>query len=92
MRHLPDQMWLDGFYMASPLITRYALLNNDEELVELVHKQLCLMRDNMRDEKTGLFFHACDFSKNAVWADKETGLSSIFWGVSLLELTLAFKW
>lgn len=80
MRHLSDQMWLDGFYMASPLLIRYALLNNDEELIKLVHKQLCLMRDNMRDEETGLFFHACDFSKKAVWADKETGLSSIFWG------------
>jgi len=75
-----DQMWLDGFYMVSPLLVRYGIMFENESLIELAHKQMCLMRDNMRDPETGLFYHACDFSKQAVWANKETGLSAEFWG------------
>ena len=80
MRHLENQMWLDGFYMASPLLVRYAVKFNDEELINMAHRQMCLMHDNMRDGKTGLFYHACDFSKKAVWANPDSGLSAEFWG------------
>jgi unsaturated rhamnogalacturonyl hydrolase len=38
------------------------------------------MRDNITDKKTGLLYHAWDDSKEALWADKSTGLSEEFWG------------
>lgn len=80
MRHLKDQMWLDGFYMASPLLVRCGLMFHDESLFDMAYTQMRLMRDAMRDEKTGLFYHACDFSRQAAWCDSETGLSEVFWG------------
>ena len=80
MLHHTDQMWLDGFYMASPNMVKYALAFGDDGLIDKAYIQMKLMRDNLRDEKTGLFYHACDFSKQASWANKETGLSAIFWG------------
>ena len=33
----------------------------------------------MRDEDTGLYYHAYDASRQAFWCDKETGLSKNFW-------------
>ena len=33
----------------------------------------------LRDEKTGLYFHAYDESKSVFWCDKETGLSEHYW-------------
>ncbi len=78
--YCPNQMWLDGLYMGSPLMIKYGLLTHDDEFIKLAHKQLMLMWDNMRDEKTGLLYHAWDTSKKAEWSDPTTGLSSFFWG------------
>ena len=33
----------------------------------------------MRDEKTGLYYHAYDDSRESFWCDKVTGLSDNFW-------------
>jgi unsaturated rhamnogalacturonyl hydrolase len=38
------------------------------------------MRLHIRDPKTGLYYHAWDYSKKAPWADPKTGLSPEFWG------------
>jgi len=38
-----------------------------------------LVRDHMRDEKTGLYYHGYDASRRAFWCDKATGLSANFW-------------
>lgn len=73
-------MWLDGLYMVGELLTRYGVRFNDKEMFALVHKQAKLMWDNIRDEKTGLLYHARDGSKSSKWADKETGKSTQFWG------------
>lgn len=80
MQDLPNQMWLDGIYMAGPLAVRYGLLTGKEEYIELIHKQLCLMWNNIRDEKTGLLYHAWDEGKEVEWADSVTGCSAEFWG------------
>jgi len=39
-----------------------------------------LMDEHARDPKTGLLYHGWDESKQQRWADKQTGLSSQFWG------------
>ena len=78
---IADQMWLDGFYMAQPLCTKYAAtFNTHAEFYKMAYDQLRLMKQFTRDEKTGLWYHAYDESREAVWCDKETGKSPEFWG------------
>lgn len=83
----PHQMWLDGLYMGGPICAQYiTLCETDEEgqeLVELVTKQILLMRKHTIDEKTGLWYHAWDCEKIEKWADEVTGLSPEFWGRSI---------
>ena len=75
-----NQMWLDGLYMAGELLTRYGVRYDGEKSFDIVFRQAELMWKNMRDEKTGLLYHAWDVSKEIGWADKKTGLSPEFWG------------
>ncbi len=79
-RFLPNQMWLDSMYMAGMIITRYAIEYNEPYLIKVVHQQMRLMYDNIRNPKTGLLFHAWDDSRQAEWADPETGCSPEHWG------------
>ena len=76
----PHQMWLDGLYMAQPFIMKYGAMTGDADRFKKVAKQIRLMTKYTKDEKTGLLYHGWDESKEAVWADKETGRSSVFWG------------
>lgn len=80
MKNLSNQMWLDGIYMAGPLLVRYALEFGESELLEIVYTQLRLMRENMTDEKTGLMYHAWNSSGECMWADSRTHCSPEFWG------------
>lgn len=89
----PNQMWLDGLYMIGPYHAMYANAFGKEYFFEIVYRQMKLMTENMRDEKTGLLYHAWDDSLVESWADKKTGLSSQFWGraigwyaVSILDI------
>ena len=79
----PNQMWLDGAYMAGPLSVMYSNRFDDNTLAERAINQILLMHKNMKDENTGLYYHGWDESKAMPWADKETGLSSHFWGRAL---------
>lgn len=79
----PNQMWLDGLYMAQPFLTEYAKLTNEAKLFDGIVLQFRLVRDHMKDAKTGLYFHGWDQSKKEAWANPETGLSPEFWGRSL---------
>jgi unsaturated rhamnogalacturonyl hydrolase len=76
----PNQMWLDGLYMIGPWTAMYAYYFNKPYFFEKLYWQMNLMRRNMTDRKTGLLYHAWDDSKEAPWADKQTGLSPEFWG------------
>ena len=75
-----NQMWLDGAYMAGPLSVMYAKRFGDTVLRERAINQIFIMDDFMKDEKTGLYFHGWDDSKEMSWADPKTGLSSQIWG------------
>jgi unsaturated rhamnogalacturonyl hydrolase len=75
-----NQMWLDGLYMIGPWAAMYAYYFSKTYLFEKVYHQMDLMRRNMTDRKTGLWYHAWDDSNAADWADKQTGLSPEFWG------------
>ena len=76
----PSQMWLDGAYMATPFLARYAAEFNEPKAFEEAALQLLLMEKHMRDEKTGLLYHGWDESRSQIWANKRTGTSGNFWG------------
>lgn len=76
----PNQMWLDGIFMASPFLTRYAFEFNQPEWYDVVAHQILLVYNKTFDESTGLLYHAQDESLQQKWADPETGRSSFFWG------------
>ena len=75
----PNQMWLDGLYMAEPFYAEYAATFHHTEAFADITRQFLLLDDHARDAKTGLLYHGWDESKQERWADKQTGLSSQFW-------------
>ncbi|MEC0330490.1 glycoside hydrolase family 88 protein [Paenibacillus macerans] len=79
----PYQMWLDGLYMAGVFSLKYANAFGDTGLrAEVLHQER-LMRKHMKDERTGLLYHAWDESRRMPWADPQTGCSPEFWSRSL---------
>ncbi len=76
----PNQMWLDGAYMAEPFRAAYAATFQQPADFDDIARQLLLMDEHMRDPKTGLLRHGWDESKAMPWADKTTGLSPEVWG------------
>jgi unsaturated rhamnogalacturonyl hydrolase len=75
----PNQVWLDGAFMAEPFRAAYAATFQKPEDFDDIAKQFLLMDANMRDAKTGLLRHGWDASKQMPWADKTTGLSPEVW-------------
>ncbi len=74
----PNQVWLDGIYMAMPFLALYESQFGDGDYSDVV-RQIVTVRDRMRDDRTGLYYHGYDASRTAFWADSETGLSQNFW-------------
>lgn len=89
MKTLPNQMWLDGLYMGGPICAEYGYRFGKKEYIDQAVKQIFLMVEGTRDEKTGLLYHAWDESRQASWADKETGHSAEFWGRAIGWVTVA---
>ncbi|MEO7996105.1 MAG: glycoside hydrolase family 88 protein [Gemmatimonadaceae bacterium] len=76
----PQQMWLDGLYMAEPFYVTYARTFNDTAAFTDATKQFLLLALHARDPQTGLYYHAWDAAHTQPWADSATGLSKNFWG------------
>jgi unsaturated rhamnogalacturonyl hydrolase len=76
----PNQMWLDGAYMAEPFRAAYAATFQQPADFDDIAKQFLLMYQHMRDPDSGLLKHGWDESKQMPWADKKTGLSPEVWG------------
>ncbi len=75
----PNQMWLDGLYMAEPFYAEYALTFHHPEAFSDITHQFALLNEHARDAKTGLLYHGWDESKQERWANQQTGLSPQFW-------------
>jgi unsaturated rhamnogalacturonyl hydrolase len=75
----PWQMWLDGLYMASPFLAKYAQMFDEPKWFDEVTFQLQLVYEKTLDEKTGLLYHAWDESREQEWCNPETGQSKHFW-------------
>jgi unsaturated rhamnogalacturonyl hydrolase len=79
----PNQMWLDGLYMAEPFYAMYSRMFGDTAAYDDIIRQFLLMAKHAYDAKTGLYFHGWDESKTQLWADKTTGCSPNLWGRAL---------
>ncbi len=91
--HYPNQMWLDGLYMAGPITVQFAKTFGESEYADMMANQAILMEKHTKDPVTGLLYHGWDETKEASWADAETGQAPEFWGraigwypVALLEM------
>jgi unsaturated rhamnogalacturonyl hydrolase len=76
----PNQMWLDGLYMAEPFYAEYAATFGDSAAFDDIANQFAWVEKHTRDPKTGLLYHGWDESKKERWADPATGHSPNFWG------------
>jgi unsaturated rhamnogalacturonyl hydrolase len=85
----PWQMWLDGIYMASPYLARYAKEFNDPRWYDVVTFQVKEIYSRTVDEMTGLMVHAWDESRSQKWCDPATGKSHYPWSRSMGWYTMA---
>ena len=74
----PNQVWLDGLYMAQPFYALYEKNFGSGDYSDILN-QIENVRRRMFDEDKKLCYHGYDASRTAFWADKETGLSQNFW-------------
>lgn len=75
----PNQVWLDGIYMALPFYMEYEKRFDAQKDCEDVCRQIANVEIRMRDPKTGLYYHGYDASRKMYWADPDTGCSPNFW-------------
>ena len=84
----PNQMWLDGLYMAQPFYAEYTLrfVNNQDYrkkfFADIVH-QFETVYHYTYDVETGLLRHAWDSSHEMFWCNPATGQSQHAWGRAL---------
>lgn len=79
----PQQMWLDGIYMAGPFYAGYGRAFGEPAAYDDVARQIRLVAGHTRDPRSGLYRHGWDAARKQIWADKRTGLSPNFWGRGL---------
>lgn len=80
----PNQMWLDGLYMAEPFYAEYAVrrMGGSEEFDKLksdIVGQFTTVAHHTYDPETGLYRHAYDDSRAMFWCDSITGQSAHAW-------------
>lgn len=74
----PDQVWLDGVYMAQVFAALYQKYFGNGDYSDIL-AQIRMVRARMFDEQKRLYVHGYDASRTVFWADPETGLSASFW-------------
>ena len=75
----PNQVWLDGIYMALPFYMEYEKRFDAQKDCLDICRQIANVEIRMRDPKTGLYYHGYDASRKMYWADPDTGCSPNFW-------------
>ncbi|KAF5020569.1 hypothetical protein F66182_7401 [Fusarium sp. NRRL 66182] len=77
----PDQMWLDGIFMADTFYAEWT--SQFDRKNTTAWNDIVLQWDKIQevtvDKETGLPVHGFDESKTAVWADPTTGASPLIW-------------
>ena len=74
----PDQVWLDGIYMAQPFRALYEKHFGNGDYSDIV-KQIETVRARMFDPQKKLYYHGYDAARAIFWADPITGCSKNFW-------------
>lgn len=91
----PNQMWLDGIFMADTFYAQYTALfdSNNQTAWDDILLQFDLIEAHTRDNSSGLLFHGYDESFARSWANPVTGASPHVWDravgwyfVALLEV------
>ncbi len=82
-RLYPNQMWLDGLYMAGPFYARYGTVFGEPAATEDAARQILLADQHLYDPATGLLYHAWDSTRTQSWADPRSGHSPSFWARSI---------
>jgi unsaturated rhamnogalacturonyl hydrolase len=75
----PNQMWLDGIFMACPFMAQYAYDYKEPLWYDEIVKQITQIYSHTLDSKTGLLYHGWDESRQQKWSDPATGTSPNFW-------------
>ncbi|NLO86305.1 MAG: glycosyl hydrolase family 88 [Clostridiales bacterium] len=75
----PEQIWLDGLYMAQPFYMEYEMKFGGMAKVSDIVAQFENVRLVMYCEEKALSYHAYDEARVQPWADKESGCSPNFW-------------
>ncbi|KAK0610635.1 glycosyl hydrolase [Bombardia bombarda] len=94
----PNQMWLDGLYMAEPFSAAYTSLfeAKNTSAWDNIILQFDLVEKHCRNQTTGMLYHGYDESLKAVWADPKTGASPRVWdraqGWYLMALVDVLDW
>jgi unsaturated rhamnogalacturonyl hydrolase len=90
----PYQLWLDGVYMGMPFLIEYSLMFEDGASVAEALHEFEIVQEYLRDNATGLYWHAWDEKAVQNWADPETGLSRYFWsrGMGWLAMAIVDSW
>lgn len=90
----PNQVWLDGLYMAMPFYAK-TLTENGEDRWDDIMDQFQSAHKLLWNEETKLYVHGCDVSREADWSDPVTGRSSAVWlraeGWYLMALTDVYE-
>jgi rhamnogalacturonyl hydrolase YesR len=77
------QLWVDGVFMGQMFLARYGRVIGDSAYAfEEVTKQMTLVLKHCL-KPNGLLLHGWDESKQASWANKETGLAPEVWSEGL---------
>lgn len=74
----PNQVWLDGIYMAQVFYALYQQAFGGGDYSDILG-QIKTVHEKMYDEQTGLYYHGYDASRAAFWANPVTGCSRSFW-------------
>lgn len=75
----PNQIWLDGLYMAQPFYMEYETKYDNKEKYFDILNQFKNVRKYLFNEEKQLYYHAYDESRTRIWSNKDTGCSPNFW-------------
>ncbi len=77
------QLWLDGVYMAMPFLVSYGHAFGDTACYSEAAHQIIIYAHHLKDDETGLLYHAYDEDGSEDWADNADHRSHCFWGRSM---------
>ncbi|WP_159885170.1 glycoside hydrolase family 88/105 protein [Paenibacillus puerhi] len=78
-QNYPNQVWLDGLYMGQPFYVRYIKSFSGRADYSDTLGQFANVRRHIFDDKTRLYRHAYDESREMFWCDPATGQSPNVW-------------